>query len=149
MTVTKKRFLPESEIQALLVLDRSAIVEKLAKMGTDGVAGLLERMQASYMIAARVANAGWAFYQESNRGWVAPETVEQMQATLRDYSPANFPLHGGELEVLCDELEDLRNNMRGMTAEECRELVEQRHAQYLHALRAAQESAPEIPRTPV
>lgn len=140
----KKTTLLETEIQTLEGMGQH-LADHLLGLPHEKLAELVKRMLGSYRLAARVANAAWWTFKATTESEKA-QAADQLRDSLADYAPNNFSRRRVEIETLIDEFIVLRDRMEGLSADECRELVEEMTQAFSSAFESTTESM--IPRTP-
>ena len=121
----KKTFLSEEDIQRLERLPKPDLLERLRGMTGSTLVQLFAEMLQSYRLAARVANAALRAFSLPD-----PDAATQLERCLADYAESHVTRHGGDLEVLCDELSFLLEDTADFSADEIRTLVEERLQDY-------------------
>lgn len=144
----KRKYLTDPEVLSLASLGPRELEERIAELGPEATRELIGRLIASYRLASRVANAAWGFWQTWKRGGSPLAQHEQeLDRTLQDYAPTDFPKHAGEVETLIEEMKSVLEELEPLTADECRELVALR-IQILETDLRSQQKKPIVPRTP-
>jgi hypothetical protein len=106
---SRKKFLPEDEIQGLERMGSEHLADHLSSLSHEALVKLFVRMLHSYRLAARAANAAAKDLEAPTE-----ETHAQLMRSMAEYMPNQFSLHAGDLEVLYDELVHLHEQLEGM-----------------------------------
>lgn len=110
MSVKRKTYMPESEIQMLEQMTEAQVAAYIMREGTAKAGEQIVCLMRSYRIAAAVANAAWKVVKEGETGVYTDSYVELTKA-LNLYSPGNFPPYASDLEFGCRMLEELYDHL--------------------------------------
>ena len=110
MSVKRKTYMPESEIQLLERMTEAEVAAYIMRAGTAKAGENIVCLLRSYRIASRVANAAWKVVKEGETGVYTDSYVELTKA-LNLYSPGNFPPYASDLEFGCRMLEELYDHL--------------------------------------
>lgn len=108
---SRMTYLPEKKLVELEKLSEAEMASFIMTVGTQKAAETFVAALRSYRITASVANAGWKVAQEAASGSISAESFQQLQKTLANYSPANFPPFKSDLEFHCRSLEELYDHL--------------------------------------
>lgn len=117
MSVKRKTYMPESEIQMLERMTEDQVAVYIMREGTQKAGENIVCLIRSYRIAAKVANVAWKLAQEAAAGSVSIETLTELNKTLNLYSPGNFPPYASDLEFGCRLLESLYDRLSAYNGE--------------------------------
>lgn len=131
--MTKKEFLAIREIYQYQEMNVAEIREVFFQLDGQKGANLFWLMLQSYKITARVAAAGWRIFQAlksvlkpHEQVWVPPTMMDELEASLADFSPDNFPdfRNAATLEYAAECFEQFYNEAcTKTTREEVEELI--------------------------
>lgn len=112
-TFMRKNHLTEAQIREFEAMDAAQIGSVFFQKGVSTAAHLFYQMISSYRIAARVANAVWAYHQalENHDEYNAKEEWANVERALHDYSPGNFSPYRGDIQFAAEYFEALFNEI--------------------------------------
>jgi hypothetical protein len=144
----RKKFLPEDEIQRLERMAGQQYTDHLSGLSREELEKLFTLMLNSVRLYRRVSNAAVRWFLSQT-----PENWEEFVRCAAEYMPDQISMHGGDVEVLCDELTFILEQAGILSHEELVELLEGRLIEYeqqLQKMRAVAGDQLSLPaRTPV
>ncbi len=114
--MTRKTYMPMSEVQQFEKMTSAQIGSLLGHLGTQKFSEQIESLARSLRIAATVANAAWKLIKEvDGTGTISYEISLELRKALNLYSPGNFQPYASDLEFGCRLLEELYDHLSKYT----------------------------------